>query len=358
MKSSPFPFRILGAALARLFPVIVASTFVLLPSLAKARESGEKPVLTLYTQRHYAFDEELHRDFEAETGIDIQVVKASADELITRLEEEGDRTPADLFMTADAGGLHRAKKAGLLQPIDSRVVPENVPERLRDPEGHWTAITQRARVLVYAEDRVVPAELSTYEDLADPKWRGRLAIRSSSNIYNQSLLTTLIAANGPDAAQEWATAVRKNLARPPQGSDRDQVRAVAKGLADVALVNTYYLGLLETSEEAADREAAAAVKIFFPNQGNRGAHINISGIGIVKASDQQEEATRFIEWLLSEKTQSRFPDNTHEYPVAEAASWSQRQKDWGEFLPDPVALSKLGELNAEAVRIFNRASWE
>ncbi|MEX2577872.1 MAG: Fe(3+) ABC transporter substrate-binding protein [Verrucomicrobiales bacterium] len=320
-------------------------------------DAAEKE-LTLYTQRHYAFDEELHEMFEEDTGIEINVVKANADELIARLQEEGKNTPADLFMTADGGTLSRAQDADLLQPVSSREILRRVPESLRDPDGHWVAVTKRVRVVAYAKDRVEPEELSTYEALADPKWRGRVLARSSSNIYNQSLMTTLIAANGVEEAEKWAAGVRRNMARPPQGSDRDQVRAVAAGLADVALVNTYYIGLLETSEDRKDRDAAAAVKVFFPNQEGRGAHVNVSGIGIVKASDQPELAAKFIEFLLTDKVQSMIPQATFEYPVVESAKWSDMQESWGKFKADDVPLSKLGELNAEAVRIFNRAGWE
>ncbi len=343
MKQSPFRFILLLAGL--LFSGTVLT-------------QAENNELTLYTQRHYAFDEELQAMFTEETGIKINVVKASADELITRLEEEGDNTPADLYMTADGGTLSRAAEKGLLQPIDAKAVLEKVPASLRGPEGKWVAITKRARVIAYSKDRVKPEELSTYEALADSEWRGRLAIRSSSNPYNQSLLTTIIAANGPEKAEEWATAVRKNMARPPQGSDRDQIRAIAGGLADAAVVNTYYVGLLETSEEEADRAAAEAIQLFFPNQGGRGAHVNISGIGIVEASQKAEMATKYIEFLLSDKVQNMISESTFEYPVSETAKWSERQERWGKFKADEVSMSKLGELNAEAIRIFNRAGWE
>ncbi len=313
--------------------------------------------LVLYTQRHYQFDETLQKMFQEKTGIRVDVVKAGADELIARLQEEGDKTEADLFMTADGGGLEKAKQAGLLQP-HAEVVLSRVPDTLRDPEGHWVALTKRARVIVYSPERVKPGELSTYEDLADPKWRGRLVVRSSANAYNQSLLATFIAANGAEAAGAWATAVRKNMARPPQGSDRDQIRAVAAGLADVAISNTYYLGLLETSEDPKDREAAAAVKIFFPNQEGRGTHINISGAGIVKGSKKTAEAQAFLEFLLSDEIQTMIASETFEYPVVESAAWSAVQTRWGKFKADAVPLAALANHNAEAVRLFNLAGWE
>lgn len=337
------------------FQVLPVAAFLVGGSVFVEAQDKE---LTLYTQRHYAFDEELQAMFAEETGIKINVVKANADELITRLQEEGENTPADLYMTADGGTLSRAAEADLLQPIESEEVLAKVPAALKGPEAKWVAITKRARVIAYSKDRVKPEDLSTYEALANPEWRGRLVIRSSSNPYNQSLMTTIIAANGPEKAEEWAAAVRKNMARPPQGSDRDQIRAIAGGLADVALVNTYYVGLLETSEEEKDRAAADSVKLFFPNQDGRGAHVNISGIGIVKTSEKAEMATKFIEFLLSDKVQNMISESTFEYPVTETAKWSERQERWGKFKADDVSMSKLGELNAEAIRIFNRAGWE
>lgn len=322
------------------------------PGLAQDKE------LTLYTQRHYAFDEEIHEKFFEKTGIKVNVVKAGADELIVRLQEEGENTTADLFMATDGGALYRAHTAGLLQPTTSKSATEKVQPPLREKDSHWVAMTRRARVIVYSKDRVDPSELSTYEALADEKWRGKLVVRSSTNSYNQALLTTIIDADGRDKALDWATAVRKNMARPPQGNDRDQVRAVAAGLADVAVVNTYYIGLLETGEEKKDRDVAAAVKIFFPNQAGRGSHVNISGLGVVKASKKADLANQFIDFLLSEEVQALYAENTFEYPVVEGVPLSERQQRWGEFKADDVNFSVLGDLNAEALKVFNEAGWE
>lgn len=314
--------------------------------------------LTLYTQRHYEFDEKLQQLFTERTGIKIVVVKAAAGELMARLESEGDRTPADLFLTADGAGLARAKQAGLLQPLPDPSIAENVAAHLKDADHEWVGLTVRARVLYYSPERVEEKALSTYEDLADPKWRGRLVARSSSNSYNQALLASLIETNGPDQAKAWAAAVRANMARPPQGSDRDQIRAVASGLADVAIANTYYFGLLATSEDAKDREAAAKVKIFFPNQEGRGTHINISGAGIVKASKKAENAAKFLAFLLSDEIQGMIAENTFEFPVTATAKRSDLQKSWGEFKADPLPFSALGARNAEAVRLFDEVGWE
>ncbi len=332
-------------------------SFVLAALLGSASllPAGE---LTLYTQRHYEFDEALHALFAERTGIRITVVKAASDELMARLQSEGERTPADLFLTADGSGLARAKAAGLLQPLPDPSIAEDLPDHLKDADGHWVALTLRARVLFYAPDRVGAGELSTYEDLADPKWRGRLVSRSSSSPYNQALIASLIAANGSEAAGAWVRSVRGNMARPPQGSDRDQIRAVAMGLADVAIANTYYLGLLATSEDAKDREAAEKVRIHFPNQEGRGAHVNISGAGIVKASKKQDDAARFLAFLLSKEVQEKIAENTFEFPVAPSAARSELQQSWGDFKADTVSFEALGENNAEAVRLFDRGGWE
>ncbi len=316
--------------------------------------------ITLYSHRHYESDDALFAKFTDKTGIKVNVVKASADELIERLKAEGANTKADLFMTADAGRLERAKSEGLLGKVESETLEARIPAHLRDPEGQWFGFTQRARILAYAQDRVKPEELSTYEDLADPKWKGRIVSRSSSNIYNQSIMASIIAAHGEDKALEWAKAVRKNMARAPQGSDRDQMRAVAAGLADVALVNTYYVGLLLNSSDSKDQKVGEAMGIFFPNQGedDRGTHVNVSGAGMVKASDNAEGAIQFLEFLASDEAQGSFPFATYEYPVVSTVPWSDLQKSWGEFRADTLNLSQLGTYNEKAIELFNLAGWE
>lgn len=315
-------------------------------------------VLTVYSYRHYESDVVLFKQFTEQTGIEIEVVKSKAGALLERMKAEGENTPADILITSDAGRLHQARAAGLLQPVQSEFLESRVPANLRDSEGYWFGFTQRARVIVYAPDRVKSEELSTYESLANPEWRGRLVVRSSSNVYNQSLLASIIERDGTEAATQWATAVRKNMSRPPQGSDRDQMRAVAAGLADAAVVNTYYLGLLEHSESEKDRKVAEQLKIFFPNQDEGGTHVNVSGAGVVAGSDNVAAAKQFLEYLASDAAQSVFPNATYEYPVVPTVEWSAQQKKWGEFKADPIPLTRLGELNADAIRCFNRASWE
>ncbi|WOO39557.1 Fe(3+) ABC transporter substrate-binding protein [Rubellicoccus peritrichatus] len=314
--------------------------------------------ITLYTHRHYESDQALFEQFEKETGIDVKVVKASADSLMERLKAEGGNTPADVLITADAGRLHKAKEQGLLQPVESEVLIERIPANLRDPDNNWFGFTERARIIAYAKDRVKPEELSTYEALAEPQWRGRVLARSSSNIYNQSLLASIIAADGEKEAYKWASGVRKNMARPPQGSDRDQMRAVAAGLGDVAIVNTYYLGLLLNSDNPKDKKVGESLGVFFPNQKGRGTHINISGAGVVANASNPDGGKRFLEFLASDQAQESFPESSYEYPAVEGIQWSPLLESWGQFKQDDLSLSELGALNAEAIRVFNRAGWE
>ena len=314
--------------------------------------------INLYTHRHYDSDKILFEKFTKETGIKINVIKGSADQLIQRMISEGKNSPADILLTVDAGRLHRAKEAGVLQSINSKTINKNVPSEMRDPDGFWYGLTVRARVIVYAKDRINSNELSTYEDLATAKWKGKIAIRSSGNIYNQSLMASLIEANGSRRALRWAIGVRKNMARAPRGNDRDQVRAVAAGLADIAVVNTYYLGILANSKEKKDRDVFNKVSVFFPNQNNRGTHINISGAGIAKYSKNKSDAIKFIEFLTSPEAQETFGKVNYEYPLFIENNKSDLLKSWGTFKADKQNLSILGIRNSEAVKLFDRADWK
>ncbi len=325
--------------------------------LATACERGPEEVVNVYSHRHYEADQLLFDRFEERTGIAVRVVTASADELITRLEREGEASPADLLITVDAGRLHRAKELGLLRPMSSSELSQAIPENLRDPDGYWFGLTQRARILAYARDRVRPEELSTYEDLADPRWEGRVLVRSSENVYNLSLLASIIAANGPEAAEEWAGRVVQNLARPPQGNDTDQILDVAAGVGDVTIVNTYYVGRLLNDRDPAARELASQVGVFFPNQAGRGAHVNVSGAGVTAHSPNPENAVRLIEFLVSEEAQAVFAETIFEYPVRDGVPWASTLHDWGRFRADTLNLRRLGELNSDAVMIFDRAGW-
>jgi iron(III) transport system substrate-binding protein len=322
-----------------------------------AGDSSSGGVVNVYSHRHYESDAQLFRRFTEETGIQVNVVTASADELITRLENEGVNSPADLLITVDAGRLHRAKEKGLLQPVRTELLENRVPSSLRDPEDHWYGLTMRARILVYDTSRISAADLSTYEDLADPAWRGRVLIRSSSNVYNQSLLASILATQGEDAATGWAAGVVSNLARQPSGSDTDQVKAVAAGVGDVAIVNSYYVARLKSSTDPEERRIGDRLGVVFPNQSCRGTHINVSGAGVTMSSKNLENAVRLLEFLAGEDAQRVFSEANFEYPVNPHVEPAALLREWGEFRADTLNLSRLGELNAPAVRIFDRVGW-
>ena len=317
--------------------------------------SGE---INIYSHRHYDSDKILFKKFTQQTGIKVNVVKGSADQLIQRLVTEGENSPADILLTVDAGRLERAKKMGILQPVDSKILRKNVPQLMRDPDNNWFGLTVRARVIVYAKDRVKPTDLSTYEALAEPQWKGRIAVRSSNNIYNQSLLASILAANGSVSALSWAKSVRENMARSPRGSDRDQARIVASGLADIAIMNTYYLGVMSNSPDITDQEVAKKLGVFFPNQGGRGAHINVSGAGVTASSKNKKEAIQFLEFLTSKNSQEVFAKENYEYPLKVRKNKSKILKSWGKFKYDQLQLSILGDNNTDAVKIFDKAGWE
>ncbi len=314
--------------------------------------------INVYTHRHYDSDKKLFAKFTELTGIKVNVIKGSADQLIQRLQSEGEKSPADVLLTVDAGRLVRAKKLGLLQPISSNKLIQNVPAIMRDSENYWFGLTVRARVIVYSKDRVDKKELSTYEDLSKPKWNGRIVIRSSNNIYNQSLMASLIESNGPKKALEWAKLVRKNMSRKPRGNDRDQARAVASGVADLALVNTYYIGLLANSSDKSDREVAEKLNIFFPNQNGRGTHINVSGGGVTSSSRNEMEAIKFLEFLTESENQKIFSESNFEYPLDYKNTNDKFFLKWGKFKADDMSLSILGERNSQDVKLFDIACWE
>ena len=321
-------------------------------------EQVQKQEITLYTHRHYDSDKVIFEKFEKETGIKINVVKASADELIQKLESEGKQTPADVLLTVDAGRLVRAKNKGLLQSVDSKVLDSTIPSYLKDEENKWFGLTKRARIIAYSKERVQPEELTTYEALTESKWKDKILIRASNNIYNQSLLASIIANNGKTAAKTWAEGMVTNFARVPKGNDRDQIKAILAGEGDLAIVNTYYIGKLLNSKNPVEVNAANAVGLFFPNQDNRGTHINISGIGVTKYAPNKANAIKFIEYLVSKEVQEIFAQTNYEYPVNALANTSELLTSWGSFKEDHLSLTKLGELNKAAVITFDEVAWD
>ncbi len=316
--------------------------------------------VNLYSQRHYSVDELQYENFTKLTGIKVNVIKANADELIERLKNEGDKSPADLFISVDAGKLQRAADLNLLQKVSNSTINTNVSKDLIDINGYWTPITYRARIIVYSNDRVNKSDLSTYEDLANEKWKGRILVRSSSNAYNQALMSSIVANLGSDVANDWSEGVVKNFARDPKGSDRDQVKAIAAGQGDIAIVNSYYIGLLLSSQKEEELDAGRSVSVFFPNQGDneRGSHINVSGIGLAKYSPNKENAIKLMEYLTSEEAQNTYVNNSYEYAANPNVKPSKIVQDWGTFKTDKLDLNMLGKFREEAIRIFDKTGWK
>lgn len=321
-------------------------------------EETKPQVVNLYTDRHYDSDDKLYSAFTQETGIKVNIVKGKSDELIERLKTEGEDTQADLFITADVGRLHKAKTSSLLQPVDSQALKANIPENLRDKDNHWFGLTKRARVIVYAKDRVKPADLSTYEDLTNPKWKGKILVRGADSVYNQSLLAAFIETMGEENAKKWAAGIVANMARAPKGGDRDQAKAIAAGEGDIAIMNTYYFGLMLNSSDPEEKKVAEKLAIFFPDQNGNGTHINVSGAGVVKSAKNEENAVKLLEFLASEKAQKSFAEANYEYPVNKSVEASDLLQSWGAFKEQTINLSKLGEHNEKAVKILNEVGWK
>lgn len=336
---------------------IVPFAFLLLLTV-QCNTTRKDVVVNVYTHRHYDIDKEIFAKFTEETGIQVNVVSASADELIKRMELEGNRSPADVLITVDAGRLQRAREMGLLQSVQSEYLENNIPSKFIDSENQWFGLTYRARVIVYSLERISPSEIQSYEELTDEKWKGRVLMRSSENIYNQSLMASMIVHKGEEQALEWARGIVQNLAREPRGNDRDQVKAVAAGQGDVALVNTYYLGLMAQSESEEERKVYNQIGIVFPNQSDRGTHINLSGAGVARHAPNKENAIRFIEFMASPEIQRVFAGSNHEYPVVKSIEWSGIVSSWGEFVEDDIKLELLGQNNRDAVMIFDKAGWK
>lgn len=311
--------------------------------------------VNVYSARQEELIKPLLDTFTAETGIKVNLITGNADELITRISSEGRNSPADILITTDVGRLARAKQQGVIQPVQSATLNEVIPATLRDPEGVWYGLTVRARPIMYVEGKVDPAELSTMEALAEPKWKGRICVRSSNNIYNQSHVASLIAHDGAAKAEAWAKGLVANFARPPRGGDRDQIKAAAAGVCDIALANTYYLaGMLA---DPADQAEAAKVKVFWPNQQDHGVHINVAGAGVATFAPNKANAVKLLEYMVQPEAQRWYAEANHEYPIRTDVTISTILEGFGTFKADDLALEQLGELNAEAIRILDRAGW-
>ncbi|MDG4594460.1 MAG: Fe(3+) ABC transporter substrate-binding protein [Candidatus Contendobacter sp.] len=341
----------------RSMPRILLSTFCLLSSLlaVPVLAGGE---VNIYSARKEDLIKPLLDDFSKQTGVAVNLVTGKEEALLQRLQSEGVNTPADVLLTSDAGRLSAAQKAGVLQAVQSKALMTQVPASYRDPAGYWYGLSVRARPVIYARDRVKPGDLSTYEALADPKWKGRLCVRSSDSVYNQSLVAGMIAHHGEAKAEVWAKGLVANFARPPKGGDRDQIKVVAAGECDLTLANTYYLGGMVTSQDEAEKQAAAKVAVFWPDAKTTGVHVNVSGAGVTAHARNRDNAVRLLEFLVSDSAQRWYAETNNEYPVNPAIPPSATLKAWGEFKADTLNVAKLGELNAAAVQVMDRAGWK
>ena len=336
---------------AILILVAAAST---LTGLAAAQN---QEAVNIYSSRHYDTDLALYEEFTEKTGIKVNRLEAGADALIERIKTEGEFSPADVLITVDAGRLWRAEEAGILASVSSEVLAERLPDTMRHPEGLWFGLSKRARVVIYNKEAGRPDNLETYEDLADPAHRGKICIRSSSNIYNISLLASIVANSGAEAAEAWAAGVVANFARRPQGNDTSQINAVASGECAIAVVNSYYLARFAASDDPNTRGTFDALGIIFPNQDDRGSHVNISGAGVLVHAPNRENAIRFIEYLTEDAAQRYFANGNNEYPAVPSVQASSAVEEMGAFKADDLNVSELGTHQAEAVRIFDRVGW-
>ncbi|MFT6791540.1 MAG: iron(III) transport system substrate-binding protein [Cellvibrionaceae bacterium] len=339
----------------KIFITSVTTLIVLTVFSASARDVEE---VNVYSARKRELIDPLLKEFSGKTGIKVNLLTGKDDALIKRLQSEGKASPADLLITVDAGRLYRATEADLLQPVNDETLTSSVPENLREENYHWYGLSVRARPIFYVKDAVDPQQLSSYEALADDKWKGRICIRSSGNIYNQSLVGSLITANGIDATQKWADNLVRNFARPPAGGDTDQLRAAAAGVCDIAIANTYYYGRLAKSSKADDKNVVEKLAIFWPNQADRGVHINVSGIGLTKNARNKANAIELMKFLVSPKAQAWYAQVNSEYPVVRETSVDPVLNSWGPFKSDDLSLSVLGKNNTAAVKLMDRAGWK
>lgn len=331
---------------------LALSAIVLASSLFASTE------VNVYSHRHYDSDKQLFKQFEEKTGIKVNVVTAKAAELVSKLAIEGKNTPADVLITADIGNLYEAKSRDLLQSIDSKTLTENIPAHLRDSENKWFSLTKRARVFVYNPKNIDPKDLSDYFSLTKPQFKGKVITRTSSNDYNKALLASIIANHGEEKALEFTKGLVDNFARNPKGNDRDQIRAVAAGDADIAIVNTYYLGVMTHAKDPKDVEIAKSVKIFFPAQETTGTHMNISGAGVVNFAKNKDNAVKLIEFLSSEEAQAIFAEGNHEYPANPKVNASATVTSWGTFKEDSIELNEIGKYTKKAVEIATQGNWK
>jgi iron(III) transport system substrate-binding protein len=327
--------------------------------LVFAAAAQAQEVVNVYSSRHYQTDQSLYNDFTKATGIKVNLIEGKEDALIERIRSEGANSPADVLITVDAGRLWRADQAGVFAPVASKTLESRVPAAFRHPQGHWFGFSYRARTIVYNKNKVKAGEISSFAELAEPKWKGRVCARSGQNIYNLSLLSAIIAHDGEAKAQAWAKGVRENFARDPKGGDTDQIRAVAAGECDVAISNHYYYVRLMNSDKPADKDVVARTGLIFPDQNGRGTHVNISGAGMVKTAPNKAAAVKFLEYLASDSAQTYFAAGNNEWPVVQGVAFTNPAlAELGKFKVDPLNVAALGENQPAAQKIFDLVGWK
>jgi iron(III) transport system substrate-binding protein len=326
---------------------VVAAAVAALASVPAAADE-----VNIYSSRHYDTDEHLYSDFTEATGITVNRIEGTPEEMIARMQAEGANSPADIFLTVDAGRIWLADRDDLLQPVDSEVLDERIPAHLRHPDGHWFGFSQRARIIFYAKDRVAEPP-QTYEDLADPKWKGKICIRSAASVYNLSLMSAMIAHDGEDAAKEWARGLLANLARPPEGGDTEQLMGLVSGACDISVANTYYFARGLATEVDGLSDGIENIGWVFPNQSTTGAHVNIAAAGLAAHAPHPDAAIAFLEYLSTPQAQSYFANQNFEYPAVPDATIGEVPASLGTFKADEINLSVLGENQPAAQRIFN-----
>ncbi|MGB0732864.1 MAG: Fe(3+) ABC transporter substrate-binding protein [Pontibacterium sp.] len=337
---------------------LVASSLVAASVLAPTAHAEDTEV-NIYSYRQPFLIQPLLDAFTEETGITTNVLYASKG-IVEKLEREGRNSPADVLLTSDIGALYQATTMNLLQPIESQTLETNIPAQYQDPQNRWFGLTARSRIIYASKDRVKDGEISTYEDLADPKWEGRICTRSGKHTYSLSLIASMIAEHGEEKAGEWLSAVKNNLARKPQGNDRAQVKAVKDGVCDIALGNTYYFGKMLTNQKEPEQiEWAKSVNLVFPNQQERGAHMNVSGAGVTANAPHKEAAIKLIEFLSGEKAQEMYAASNFEFPVRPNTQWSPLLVEYmGEFKADDINLQTIGELRKPASKLVDKVGFE
>ena len=325
--------------------------------LAGLSPAAAQGVVNVYSYRQPELIQPLLDAFTKETGVETRVIFAEKG-LEERIRAEGANSPADVILTVDISRLDAAKDAGVTQAVEDEAVAANVPAQYRDPDGHWFGLTSRARVAYAAKDRV-PEDSITYEELADPKWKGRICVRSGQHVYNIGVIASLIAHHGAEWTETWLTGVRNNLATKPAGGDRDQAKAIYAGQCDVALGNSYYVGLMQTNEkEPEQQEWADAIKVLFPNAEDRGTHVNVSGMALAANSPNRENAVKLMEFLAGDEAQRLYAEQNFEYPVKPGVEVSERVRAFGELKPDPLPLSDIAEHRGQASEIVDRVGFD